>query len=893
MEEPSGRHLDVLKKQFGHSTFKPMQWKIIQSILEEKKDNCVVMATGYGKSLCYQYPAVYSGGVSIVISPLISLMEDQVLNLKMNNIPACYLGSAQTQKGKVLDEIFTGQIRVVYMTPEYISVDPSFLSRIPHIVLIAIDEAHCVSQWGHDFRPSYRHLSVLRETIPGVPMLAVTATATSVVMDDICTNLELKDPNIINTGFDRPNLYLAASVKQPDIIADLKKLTSFDNQFPGSTIIYCPTIAICQKVCDVLTYNNIKNRPYHSDISLKQRKEIHELFVKDVIKVVVATCAFGMGIDKPDVRCVIHYGAPKDLSAYYQEIGRAGRDGLSSVCYTFYKSADFSKNSMIFQSNSNDADIQAFNKTMMKRVETYLELRSCRRKFLLDHFNGSISTPTSDVPPDKCCDNCKNQNSSKVISLVTCDLVEQVTNFLNVVNLMKGKFGLGAYIKFIKGTSDARINEGLKSNSLYGAGKRQLENWWKALARLCLRENLLTEKTINSGGGGGGFRQWGSKMKYSIYEVSPLGKFFLQKGSESGIVLIPSAEMLELETIPRGSKLIVENSDVWMSTNETPKREAFEYLPHLKTEDVLFKRLQVLRTTLAEEESCLRYMIVTEKQLLEMSNRKAKTKQDLLDCGLTEFKVNKYGQRFLQMIYEVCEFKESVPELNEQPINSTDGDENRKDFPLNQQNSTTSNLEDNKPNEPPFNGIRYSGDSQVKTKENTQTDEWGDDAFFDEIDYNELDQSISKDVKSTPQKGELENSKSFDDTDNVDAFFDEIDYNELDKSISDETNNITKALKTECNSSCHDTQSTIDTVTESSKKLKLGDGTGQNVETKSTAEKLSAFKFETNVINCNRSTFSSKETKSMSSNPSTSNIKNPVGNCLSRKKPKSKLSGLL
>ncbi|XP_026684978.1 Werner syndrome ATP-dependent helicase homolog [Diaphorina citri] len=329
------------------------------------------------------------------------------------------------------------------MTPEYVTNNTSFLSRIPRIVLIAIDEAHCVSQWGHDFRPSYRCLSELRLPLPDVPILAVTATATPVVIDDICTSLMLRDPNIINTGFDRPNLYLAASVKQDDIMADLRKLTNFENQFEGSTIIYCPTKVICEKVCDVLSRNGIQNRPYHAHISLKQRKEIHGLFVKDLgrrelqgngiqnrpyhahislkqrkeihglfvkdlIKVVVATCAFGMGIDKPDVRCVIHYGAPKDLSAYYQEIGRAGRDGLSSVCYTFYKTADFTKNNMIFQPNLNDSEIQEHSKTMMKRVEKYLELRTCRRKYLLNHFKGSsVTVAESQVPPDKCCDNCR------------------------------------------------------------------------------------------------------------------------------------------------------------------------------------------------------------------------------------------------------------------------------------------------------------------------------------------------------------------------------------------------------------------------------------------------------------------------------------------------------
>ncbi|KAI5709558.1 hypothetical protein M8J75_001221 [Diaphorina citri] len=873
-----------------------MQWKIIHSILEEKKDNCVVMATGYGKSLCYQYPAVYSGGVSIVISPLISLMEDQVLNLKMNNIAACYLGSAQTQTGKVVEEIISGQMRVVYMTPEYVTNNTSFLSRIPRIVLIAIDEAHCVSQWGHDFRPSYRCLSELRLPLPDVPILAVTATATPVVIDDICTSLMLRDPNIINTGFDRPNLYLAASVKQDDIMADLRKLTNFENQFEGSTIIYCPTKVICEKVCDVLSRNGIQNRPYHAHISLKQRKEIHGLFVKDLIKVVVATCAFGMGIDKPDVRCVIHYGAPKDLSAYYQEIGRAGRDGLSSVCYTFYKTADFTKNNMIFQPNLNDSEIQEHSKTMMKRVEKYLELRTCRRKYLLDHFKGSsVTMAESQVPPDKCCDNCRHKTSSRTDSLVTCDIVEQVSNFLKAITLMGGKFGLGAYIKFVRGTSDPRIKDDLKSHPLYGVNKKQSEAWWKALARLCVRENLLAEKSVSAPGAqwgrGRGRGGWGSQRSYTVYQVSTLGQFFLQKGAASGIVLSPSNEMLELEQVPRGGRMVVENSEVWMSTEARPGREAFEFLPHLKTEDVLFKRLQALRTQIAAEEACLRYMIVTERQLLDMANRKARNKEDLMSCGMNEHKIHKFGRRFLEVIYEVCEFKEPVPDLSEQSSEpdgskTTEKSQDITETPSINKTHTTGVREENQ-----------ASHIQIKTVQSVDSakDDWGDDDLFDGIDYDKLDKSISEPQKNSNFEGK-ENSEWADDD-----LFDEIDYDKLDQSISDleasssqsdkfdsETNTETYP-NYETNTNIKDTldfqtsspkREEMKVTTEPSKKIKLDINTGADTDARNTSSlaKLSSFKFETKKLNCE---------------PSASASSGSLSSFAFKKKPKSKLSSFM
>nr|CAD7429583.1 unnamed protein product [Timema monikensis] len=305
---PTAKHLEVLQTYFGHTQFRPMQWKIIYSIVEQKRDNCVIMATGYGKSLCYQYPAVYSEGLTIVISPLISLMEDQVLSLEVANINACMLGSAQTSKSQTINNIFSGVYRLVYLTPEFCAGEggqrllQDMIKKID-ITLVAIDEAHCVSQWGHDFRSSYRKLGKLRKLFGKVPFLALTATATPEIRRDICASLYLKNPTVTCTGFDRPNLYLAVEFKGTDIFNDISRHTvRVGNRlkFEGPTIIYCPTKKLTEKVCQVLKANGIICDYYNASLSLKVRKKVHEDFVKDRIQCVVATVAFGMGIDKPD-----------------------------------------------------------------------------------------------------------------------------------------------------------------------------------------------------------------------------------------------------------------------------------------------------------------------------------------------------------------------------------------------------------------------------------------------------------------------------------------------------------------------------------------------------------------------------------------------------------------
>lgn len=376
---PSKEHLQCLLDNFGHTSFRGgaegTQWKIIRSIIEEKRDNCAVMATGYGKSLCFQYPAIYTNGISLVVSPLISLMEDQVLALTVANISACLLGTAQSNRN-IIEEVLQGIYRVVYISPEYLTGSGmELVAQLGNrITLIAIDEAHSISQWGHSFRPCYRALGQLRTRHPSIPILAVTATATNRVRQDICNNLHLKNPQILCTGFDRSNLDFIVCPKgkpwpdlSPFLIGDIN----------GSIIIYCITRKETETLVEILEQHNVKCKAYHAGLGIRARKDIHQSFVRDELKVIVATVAFGMGIDKPDVRFVIHYGAAKDIESYYQEVGRAGRDGQPSKCIMFYNKRDFEIH-RILRSMPNQMGLRNLE-DLSKKMENFIYTTECRR----------------------------------------------------------------------------------------------------------------------------------------------------------------------------------------------------------------------------------------------------------------------------------------------------------------------------------------------------------------------------------------------------------------------------------------------------------------------------------------------------------------------------------
>ena len=538
---PTPAELQTLKSVFGHQGFRPMQWwgafprgtrrvcagltrfprrAAVEATLS-RRDVCCIMATGFGKSLCYQFGAVLTGGTALVVSPLLSLMEDQVLGLGRRRVPAAMLCGERVDRSAE-ERALRGEYRVLYVTPEYASLPANrrFFERLHAagaVHLVAVDEAHCVSSWGHDFRSAYRGLGELRAVLPGTPFMALTATASAEVERDIVDSLRLQRALLrVATSFDRPNLHLAVELRTGVVATDLEPLLlpgrdgGGRRHFDGPTIVCecarraprprasrpaadVPTRAETEAVQAALSSMGVQCAAYHAGMGLDERSSVHRRFLADEIHAVVATVAFGMGIDKPDIRTVVHYGMPKTLEAYYQEVGRAGRDGLPATCTVLSAPKDFvTASNMLNCTEATNVTYKLHQARSMALMQDYVSTSYCRRRTLLAYF-GEGPTPAGCTFGELGCGRCDNcQRSAGQFQHDSVELGGDVRLLLSAVAVCRNRYGLTVPTAVLLGSSGSRVPPwAARDASVYGRGKGRPKAFWMALGRQLVAEGYL------------------------------------------------------------------------------------------------------------------------------------------------------------------------------------------------------------------------------------------------------------------------------------------------------------------------------------------------------------------------------------------------------------------
>lgn len=588
----------VLKKYFGYDVFRGLQEEIINDVLAGK-DSLVLMPTGGGKSLCYQIPALVRNGVGIIVSPLISLMEDQVAALRLQGIRAAYYNSSLSseESRQVLSQLHNEQLDLLYVAPERL-VSAAFLERLEecNLALFAIDEAHCISQWGHDFRPEYAELGKLKSYFPEVPVIALTATADQQTRLDIVAKLNYQ-PEIYIASFNRPNIHYRVLAKNNP----LKQLASFlENQESQAGIIYCGTRNGVDKLVIKLQEKGIQARAYHAGLPHKERREVQSLFRYDRIDVVVATLAFGMGIDKPNVRFVVHYDLPKTIEGYYQETGRAGRDGLPAQALLLYDPADSARlRSWIAAMEDNDQ--QRVETSKLNHMIAFAEASHCRRQILLRYFD-EAGSPACDY-----CDVCDNPP-------VTQDMTEEAQKFLSCIYRIKQNYGMGHTIDVLRGSTSDKIKQaGHHEISTYGIGKNHSAHFWKQLAWQLIHRNYCFQD-INH---------------FNVLRLSTAAIDVL-KGKEKVMLAFPAVE-----------------------TNVVASPRKKDKSKFLEKDNSLFEVLRVLRRQIADQENKPPFMIFSDNTLHEMASIKPNSLDELLQVsGVGQHKLSHYGLRFLKALRE-------------------------------------------------------------------------------------------------------------------------------------------------------------------------------------------------------------------------------------------------
>ena len=622
--------LDLLKRYFGYDAFRPLQEEIITSVLD-RRDTLVLMPTGGGKSLCYQLPALRFEGLTLVVSPLVALMKDQVDSLRANGIAAAFINSTLSYEeiGHVRARVQRNAVKILYVAPERLALPGfrDFLARL-HISLVAVDEAHCISMWGHEFRPDYRTLVDLRGLLPGVPFIALTATATEQVRSDVAEQLELTQPREFVASFNRANLTYTVRPKRRraiDALADL-----LHKHRGESCIVYCFSRKTTEDVAASLSAMGLSALPYHAGLDPALRSETQEKFIRDDALVIVATIAFGMGIDKPDVRLVVHYDLPKSLEGYYQETGRAGRDGLPSECVLFYSHGDKRKQDFFIDRIEDEAERRNAQDKLDRMIE-YCGLSTCRRKFLLEYFGEAWTQKDC-----RGCDVCLTPREEFDATIIA-------QKILSAVIRTGQRFGIAHVSQVLRGADTKRIRELRHDDlSVYGIVTDLSDADVKEIAGLLQAEGLLHKNS----------------REYATLGVTEAGRKFLKDRAR-----LTLARPKPVEDPPRASRraaLSPDPAQTWRRRSATDEADT-AYDP------ALFDKLRALRRKLAAARNVPPYVIFGDRTLRQMAYYVPKTSESLSQIsGVGAVKLEQLGEEFLAEIMAYAR----EHEIEERPISS-------------------------------------------------------------------------------------------------------------------------------------------------------------------------------------------------------------------------------
>ena len=622
---PTVTPLQILKTYFGYDSFREGQGEIIDTILSGR-DALAIMPTGAGKSLCYQVPALLLPGITLVVSPLISLMQDQVKSLNEAGIHAAYINSSLTegQINKALSFAARGVYKIIYVAPERLET-ASFLSFALHtpISMVTVDEAHCISQWGQDFRPSYLKIIDFVEQMPGNPIIsAFTATATEVVKNDIARILKLKNPNVVVTGFDRENLYYQVehlTGKQKDIF-----IQNYIETHPNeSGIIYCATRKNVDTLYEKLLKQGVSVTRYHAGMSNDIRKKSQDDFIYDRAQVVIATNAFGMGIDKSNVRFVIHYNMPQSMENYYQEAGRAGRDGEPAKCILLFSTQDVMISKLLLGSKDFEGmDFQEIEQVKhqdsrrLQLMEGYCMTTSCLRNYILKYFGETTHQP---------CDNCGNCHQE----FEELDMTLDAKWVVGCITEMRGRYGQALVIGTLLGSKKARLKDiGATSYNCYG----QLENRTEADLRLLISQMIRMGYITQTEG------------EYSVLKAGNIADL---QNKNTKIIIKKFKEKEKISTTKK-HKTPFKKDSFSASTESSSTDSTATNSSH---NSALFEALRQLRLQIAKEESVPPYIVFTDRTLIDMCSKLPQNEDEMLNVsGVGQNKLKKYGQRFLQEI---------------------------------------------------------------------------------------------------------------------------------------------------------------------------------------------------------------------------------------------------